>query len=105
MNRQERGGAAADGRDAMTGWPDQPVIYEINTAVWLDGLSQAAGGRSPSADVVTLCGDDGGTTASSGLVATWPATPIIRSGTRRYQTESPLDRTEITRLWSTHARI
>lgn len=27
----------------MTGWPDQPVIYEINTAVWLDGLSRTAG--------------------------------------------------------------
>ena len=27
----------------MTGWPDQPVIYEINTAVWLDGLARAAG--------------------------------------------------------------
>src|SRR5271157_2118927 len=28
---------------AMTGWPGQPVIYEINTAVWLDELSRAAG--------------------------------------------------------------
>jgi len=27
----------------MTGWPDQPVICEINTAVWLDGLSRTAG--------------------------------------------------------------
>jgi hypothetical protein len=27
----------------VTGWPDQPVIYEINTAVWLDGLARAAG--------------------------------------------------------------
>jgi len=27
----------------MTGWPDQPVIYEINTAVWLDSLSRAIG--------------------------------------------------------------
>ncbi|HJY74655.1 MAG TPA: hypothetical protein VJ347_23015 [Streptosporangiaceae bacterium] len=27
----------------MTGWPDQPVIYEIGTAVWLDELSRAAG--------------------------------------------------------------
>ena len=27
----------------MTGWPDQPVIYEINTAVWLDSLSRASG--------------------------------------------------------------
>ena len=34
---------ADDGGHAMTGWPDQPVIYEINTAVWLDALSRAAG--------------------------------------------------------------
>jgi hypothetical protein len=27
----------------MTGWPDQPMIYEINTAVWLDELSRTAG--------------------------------------------------------------
>ena len=26
----------------MTGWPDQPVIYEINTAVWLGELARAA---------------------------------------------------------------
>jgi len=27
----------------MTGWPQQPVIYEVNTAVWLGELSRAAG--------------------------------------------------------------
>jgi len=27
----------------MTGWPDRPVIYEVNTAVWLGELSRAAG--------------------------------------------------------------
>jgi len=27
----------------MTGWPDQPVIYEVNTAVWLNELSRRAG--------------------------------------------------------------
>jgi hypothetical protein len=27
----------------MTGWPAEPVIYEVNTAVWLDELSGAAG--------------------------------------------------------------
>jgi hypothetical protein len=27
----------------MSGWPDRPVIYEVNTAVWLAGLSRAAG--------------------------------------------------------------
>ena len=29
----------------MTGWPDKPVIYEVNTAVWLAELSRAAGRR------------------------------------------------------------
>jgi len=27
----------------MTGWPDKPAIYEVNTAVWLTELAQAAG--------------------------------------------------------------
>ena len=27
----------------MSGWPDLPVIYEVNTAVWLAELSRAAG--------------------------------------------------------------
>ena len=35
----------------MTGWPDRPVIYEVNTAVWLAGLSQAAGRQVTLADV------------------------------------------------------
>ncbi len=35
----------------MTGWPDQPVIYEINAAVWLNGLARAAGRRVTLADV------------------------------------------------------
>ena len=35
----------------MTGWPDRPVIYEVNTAVWLAGLSRAAGRRVTLADV------------------------------------------------------
>ena len=34
----------------MTGWPDQPVIYEINTLVWLNDLARAAQRR------VTLAG-------------------------------------------------
>jgi len=35
----------------MTGWPDQPVIYEVNTAVWLTQLSRAAGRPMTLADV------------------------------------------------------
>jgi hypothetical protein len=37
--------------DAVTGWPARPVIYEINTAVWLGELSRAAGRRVTLADV------------------------------------------------------
>lgn len=33
------------------GWPAQPVIYEINTAVWLDSLSRKTGRRLTLADV------------------------------------------------------
>ncbi len=35
----------------MTGWPGQPVIYEINTAVWLDELARASGRPVTLADV------------------------------------------------------
>ena len=35
----------------MTGWPEQPVVYEVNTAVWLDALSRAAGRPVTLADV------------------------------------------------------
>lgn len=35
----------------MTGWPAQPVIYEIDTAVWLGDLSRAAGRQVTLADV------------------------------------------------------
>jgi hypothetical protein len=36
---------------SANGWPASPVIYEINTAVWLDSLSRAAGRRLTLADV------------------------------------------------------
>ncbi len=35
----------------MTGWPAHPVIYEVNTAVWLTSLSRAAGHRLTLAEV------------------------------------------------------
>jgi hypothetical protein len=35
----------------MTGWPDRPVIYEVNTAVWLDELSRGVARRLTLADV------------------------------------------------------
>ena len=34
----------------MSGGPTQPVIYEVNTAVWLAELSRAAGRRLTLAD-------------------------------------------------------
>ena len=37
-------------RPAMT-WPQHPVIYEVNTAVWLDDLSRGAGRRLTLADL------------------------------------------------------
>jgi hypothetical protein len=42
---------SGNGHAAMTGWPDRPVIYEVNTAVWLGELSRAAGRRMTLADV------------------------------------------------------
>jgi hypothetical protein len=49
----------------MTGWPAQPVLYEINTVIWLRELSRRYGrrvtlGEVPAAawDEVTLPGVD-----------------------------------------------
>lgn len=53
----------------MTGWPDQPVIYEINTAVWLSELSRAPGGRRVTlADVAAA---DWDAVTPSGVDAVW----------------------------------
>jgi hypothetical protein len=35
----------------VSGWPVQPVIYEVNTAVWLEERSRAAGRRLTLADI------------------------------------------------------
>ncbi len=35
----------------MIGWPDKPVIYEVNTAIWLGDLARAAGHPVTLADV------------------------------------------------------
>src|SRR4026209_2255817 len=35
----------------MTGWPEQPLLYDINTWPWLRELSDAAGTRITLADV------------------------------------------------------
>jgi hypothetical protein len=42
----------------VSGWPGQPVIYEINTAVWLTDLSESAGRRLTLADVPAAAWDD-----------------------------------------------
>ncbi len=52
----------------MTGWPDQPVIYEINTAVWLNGLARAAGRRVTLADVADA---DWDAVTPAGVDAVW----------------------------------
>ena len=52
----------------MTGWPDQPVIYEINTAVWLGELSRAAGRPMTLADVRDA---DWDAVTPSGVTAVW----------------------------------
>ena len=64
--------------DAVTGWPARPVIYEINTAVWLGELSRAAGRRVTLADVtaadwdtVTLAGVD-----AVWLMGVWERSPV-----------------------------
>jgi hypothetical protein len=52
----------------MTGWPAQPVIYEINTAVWLAERSRAAGRRLSLGDVSAA---DWDSITPSGADAVW----------------------------------
>jgi Alpha amylase, catalytic domain len=52
----------------MTGWPDRPVIYEINTAVWLNDLARAAGRRITLADVAAA---DWDSVTPAGVDAIW----------------------------------
>jgi hypothetical protein len=52
----------------MTGWPAQPVIYEINTALWLGSLSRAAGRRLTLADVTAA---DWAAVTPDGVDAVW----------------------------------
>src|SRR5215467_13998887 len=53
---------------AMTGWPGQPVIYEVNTAIWLGELSRAAGRSLTLADVAPA---DWDTVTPAGVDAVW----------------------------------
>ena len=52
----------------MSGWPDRPVIYEVNTAVWLDELSRTAGRPVTLADVPDAAWD---AVTPSGVDAVW----------------------------------
>jgi hypothetical protein len=52
----------------MTGWPDQPVIYEINTLVWLGELSRRHGRPVTLGDVPAAAWDE---VALPGIDAVW----------------------------------
>jgi glycosidase len=52
----------------MTGWPARPVIYEVNTAIWLADLSRAAGRPVTLADVP---GDAWDEVTPAGVDAVW----------------------------------
>jgi hypothetical protein len=52
----------------LTGWPERPVIYEINTAIWLGDLSRAAGRPVTLADVPASAWGD---VTPAGIDAVW----------------------------------
>jgi hypothetical protein len=52
----------------VSGWPARPVIYEVNTAIWLAELSRAAGRRVTLADVPDSAWDE---VTPSGVDAVW----------------------------------
>ena len=52
----------------VNGWPETPVIYEVNTAIWLGDLSRAAGRRVTLADVPASAWDD---VTPAGTDAVW----------------------------------
>jgi hypothetical protein len=61
----------------MTGWPHAPVIYEVNTAVWLDELTRSAGrpitlGEVGAADWDAICPEG---TDAVWLMGVWERSP------------------------------
>ncbi|MFE2428173.1 alpha-amylase [Streptomyces sp. NPDC059373] len=52
----------------MTGWPDQPVIYEVNTLIWLGELSRRHGRPVTLGDVPAVAWDE---VALPGVDAVW----------------------------------
>ena len=97
----QAGGTAGKG-GAMTGWPAQPIIYEVNTAVWLDGLTRVS--RRP-VTLIDVTADDWAAVTPAGVDAVWlmgvwerspaglalpPPIPSCRPRSRkRYQTCGP----------------
>ncbi len=63
-----RGTGSSGGSHPTTGWPAQPVIYEVNTAVWLDALSRTAGRRLTLAEVAA---SDWDAITPAGVDAVW----------------------------------
>src|SRR5580700_10654130 len=63
MSNGEACRAAPAGR-----WPGRPVIYEVNTAIWLADLSRAAGRRVSLADVPEQAWD---AVTPDGIDAVW----------------------------------
>ena len=49
-------------------WPHEPVVYEVNTAVWLDALSRASGRPTTLADVSA---SDWDSVTPTGVDAVW----------------------------------
>jgi hypothetical protein len=58
----------ADMDNGTGGWPARPVIYEVNTAIWLADQSRAAGRRVTLADVPDSAWDD---VTPAGVDAVW----------------------------------
>ena len=59
---------AGIGASHQTGWPTRPVIYEINTAVWLTELSRASGRPLTLAEVAPT---DWDAVSPDGVDAVW----------------------------------
>ncbi len=61
----------------MTAWPERPVIYEVNTAVWLGELSRAAGRPVTLAGVPESAWDDITPTGADAvwLMGVWERSP------------------------------
>src|SRR5512135_1482214 len=53
---------------SMTGWPLQPVIYEINTVIWLTELSRRYGRRVTLGDIPAAAWDEA---VLPGIDAVW----------------------------------